>query len=636
MNFRNLIQGGEFGAEEVLGRGTGLQNYIRAPWLFGVSVPADAAADERIESRIVTNKKFFGDLGVTIPDEISAVRGAAFVLDENLVPDASTQNAFLSYTFEDDDILRVAGRYAELSFWYYNAAGGEVYIDVDGTAHYEDGTFRFTATGPLVATQFKTEPGWTKFSRTIRFTDLPPRTDALGAFESVSGQGLGNKVQMLITVGGSPILPLAGSIVITEPSLYLLDDFYVETIFNKSIGATGPTGYTGPRGATGYTGPGNFTGYTGPQGPTGPEGGPTGPTGPTGATGPDGNTGGVGPTGPDRSTLSTDTGTVMMSQEPGMQPFLQAVLDHGIITGFTPTFAATENFENYEDGTLMGNFDRNYGWDGEAANPGAGDVTVGTTVFRGETKKYGQFTSGLSESNTDSALYVRRFAWGNGWTKIRLGILAQIPGGSDLIQVGGDYNTYMGRNLLTIGVCSGVLKGYVDGTLNFCGWQSDSFFGTTGGGDYGQLTQLQGTPSLFKGYHNNGMIIVKENATIVTTSANAGAISPVYIPSNEAPGRRVAIFVDIRRQVEDDTATIEVTSEGGPGESTADLSHDYSSLMFWQQAGLYAEPEYTVNKAPVSIALDEDAGILDSISIGWWNTFGFPLNVYGIAAVKHY
>ena len=75
-------------------------------------------------------------------------------------------------------------------------------------------------------------------------------------------------------------------------------------------GATGPTGSqgaTGPIGATGPTGPQGIQGVTGPTGPTGSQGiqgitGPTGPTGAQGVTGPTGSIGNTGPTGPTGTT----------------------------------------------------------------------------------------------------------------------------------------------------------------------------------------------------------------------------------------------------------------------------------------------------------------------------------------------
>jgi hypothetical protein len=76
-------------------------------------------------------------------------------------------------------------------------------------------------------------------------------------------------------------------------------------------GATGPTGLTGPTGATGPTGLTGFDGATGPTGLTGPTGatGPTGLTGPTGATGPTGLTGPTGATGPTGLTGPAPSGS---------------------------------------------------------------------------------------------------------------------------------------------------------------------------------------------------------------------------------------------------------------------------------------------------------------------------------------
>jgi collagen type VII alpha len=79
------------------------------------------------------------------------------------------------------------------------------------------------------------------------------------------------------------------------------------------VGATGPTGATGPAGATGATGPAGAVGATGATGPQG-DVGATGATGPqgvqgdvgaTGATGPQGDVGATGATGPAGATGAT-------------------------------------------------------------------------------------------------------------------------------------------------------------------------------------------------------------------------------------------------------------------------------------------------------------------------------------------
>jgi hypothetical protein len=285
-NFRNLIQGGEFGAERVLGTDEGANNYTELPWTWEVVSPSPLAVDKRITAQIVTNKKYFGGIGVDLPDQVTGVRGAAFTVGSAYNPNDGLYSAKLKYQFDDDDVIRVSGRYAEISFWYYNAAGGEIYIDFDGTLHYENGDLTFGATGLLGSErgetggiQFKIPPGWSKFSRVIRFNFLPSSEEFLGAFQDVSVP-----CTMTIHVGGDDILPLAGDFIITEPSLFLLDDFFSGAIENKFVtGPTGPTGALGPTGPTGPTGATVFGGPTGPTGPTGFPGdvGATGPTGPT-------------------------------------------------------------------------------------------------------------------------------------------------------------------------------------------------------------------------------------------------------------------------------------------------------------------------------------------------------------------
>lgn len=68
-------------------------------------------------------------------------------------------------------------------------------------------------------------------------------------------------------------------------------------------GATGPAGTTGATGATGASGPSGATGATGPTGA-----GTTGATGATGATGTDGATGATGPTGAGTTGATGATG----------------------------------------------------------------------------------------------------------------------------------------------------------------------------------------------------------------------------------------------------------------------------------------------------------------------------------------
>ncbi len=607
-SLRNLIQGGEFGdAAQVLGDGVGEQNYSLAPWTFSTVVPVDAAADERISCQVVTNRVYFGEKNIAIPDAVSAVRGAAFILGDSFVPDASEHFAELTYTFYADDVLRVAGRYAELSFWTYSGAGGELFINVVGAATYENGSLDFSASGPLTALQFKTQSGWTKFSRTVRFTALPEHDDVLGAFQSIG------TITLVIRFSGAPLLPIAGDLIITQPALDLADDVYQETIFNKFVGPTGPTGPTGPDGVTGPTGPGNFTGYTGPTGPQGQEGGPTGPTGPTGPQGDTGDTGPTGPTGPNRSTL--DTADLILSQAPGMKPMLIATLDHGIITEITPTFAATERFEQYANSTTDG-FDKDYGWDG-ANGPGLLTAVVGgPATFTTGDKKYLDFSGGE---------YLRKFIWGNNWTKIRIGFLASVPFD------GGNIANFR----LAFGLNSGIEHGFSSSScVNWIGYMSRET-------QQLQTWQSQGTPTYYKNLTSRGVTCTKKLTT--TSDETAVGVGLLSIPSSASPNRKGPVFLDITKNG-DGTCTVtmfnvEATAAGSVGTITDTPEH-----WFWECLTDFQTPDLIHGPDRVSsgvvdgfaniITNSEGDGVLDSLSFHY--TADQPIRIYALAAFRLY
>ncbi len=636
-NFRNLIQGGEFGPEQILGDGDGAQAYVVAPWTFNTTIPESSPSDQRISAQIVTNKKYFGERGILIPDPISAVRGAAFILGSGFVEDpslldAATQSASLEYKFEDDDVIRVSGRYAEISFWFYNAFGGEVSIDFAGNATFDTGTVDFNAVSVKAnIVKFKSYPGWTKFSRTIRFNAFPPSEDLLGAFT-----GLSEDCLLFIRIGGAPQLPLAGDLIITQPSLFLLDDFYAETIVNKGVGSTGPTGPagSGSTGPTGYTGAGNFTGYTGPTGPSGPAGGPTGDTGPigptgmpgdtgatgaTGYTGPQGPTGSQGPTGPtgatgpDRSSLDA-TGNILMSQEPGMLPYLAVQLDHGIITGFTPTFAATENFELYTPGQTDG-FDQDYGWSDEAVTGIiAGAIGASAQTFGAESKRYFDMTDGE---------YLRPFYWGNNWTKIRLGVLVSIRRNT----------TDLTNSRFALGINSGVAHGVNDNsTVNWVGYISRASFAL-------QDMQVQGTPSYYKSLSGRG-VAAKKIAT-ATTEATVTTSGLLNFPSSDSPERKGVLYVEITKGPTNFLVKV-INNEDGNGIGS---SFDTSSHWFWKQLSTFETISsqnapnglnaHVLSASPdLSVATSESDGILDTFSFHYIGDSA--LRVYALGAFRLY
>lgn len=363
-------------------------------------------------------------------------------------------------------------------------------------------------------------------------------------------------------------------------------------------GATGARGHIGPTGPTGAAGVDGATGATGPEGAAGA----TGPTGPTGATG---------PTGPDRSDVTV--GDIFIGQEPGMPPYLAVNLDHGIITGFTPTYAATEDFEVYVGGATSG-FSGNHGWSGPAANTITGAVG-GPQTFGSETKKYLDVTTGE---------YLRTFHWGNNWNRIRLGILVQIPStGADVHNV-----------VYALGICSGNTTGiHSPLTPNWVGFASRF--------DLTPITFQEqnalGFPTYFKPLNRGACMTKKLNAvTTATTVSNAGHAD---FPSSQLPARKGALFLEITKGNPNFLLTV-YDQEDGDGFGTG---LDTPSSWFWRAATEYHVPDEVIPprgtgstlsaSVELPIANSETDGILDTFSF-YWTSSDAVLRVYGLCAFR--
>lgn len=388
-------------------------------------------------------------------------------------------------------------------------------------------------------------------------------------------------------------------------------------------GRTGRLGETGATGATGEKGVDGIDGVTGPTGATGATG-PIGATGPAGTTGPVGETG---PTGPDRSLIAV--GDIYLGQEPGLRPSLLVQLDHGIVTGFTPTFAATEDFQDYADGAV-GSLDSNYGWDGAAVVNNYGSADIGTDSFASETsKKYLSLVSKLTTATAGSAVWSRKMAWGNNWTRIRIGISAQIP---RTVAPG----ARLGNTEFTLGVCNGTGFGYTNGTANWFGLIGARIIATEI--DDGQDYQEDGTPSYWHPIDATGILAHKQGSSLIASGPFSQPHFRPSFPSSMLPNRRGVTYIDIIK--------------GSPNYSGHGFNQDYggdlfprdiSSWTYWQQFDSNAPPQstapYTIwdgTAETVTVAADEGAGSFDTLTLSWFNKSGRALRIFGIGVVRLY
>jgi hypothetical protein len=379
-------------------------------------------------------------------------------------------------------------------------------------------------------------------------------------------------------------------------------------------GPTGPQGEDGVRGHFGETGATGETGPTGPVGGTGGvgESGGTGGTGGTGEVGGTGGTGGIGETGatgPDRSTLTQDG--FLMGQEPGMPPLLRVNLDHGVITGFTPTFAATEDFEAYAPGTTD-DFDQNFGWSAGAVTGIITGSVAAAQTFGSENKQGFDMTNGE---------YLRPFYWGNQWTKIRLGVIVSVRYGA-----GNATNTR-----LALGVNSGIVHGVNGATVNWVGYYSNTGFTL-------QDMQLQGTPSYFKNLSSRGYAATKGTTPAETVVTNSGLLN---FPSSDTPERRGVLFVEITKGSPNYSIVV-INNEDGNGQGSA---FDTTSDWFWQKLSGFDDLSsanstqgnnaHVLSKSPaLAVAQTEADGILDTFSFHWVGDQA--LRVYGMGAFRLY
>jgi len=320
-----------------------------------------------------------------------------------------------------------------------------------------------------------------------------------------------------------------------------------------------------------------------------------------------------------------------MGQEPGMRPLLQVNLDHGIITGFTPTIAATEDFEGYAIGNVP-TLDQNYGWDGAANVSNYLTATIGSEDFVSETgKQYLELKSDVGGPQGKSAIWARKMIWGNNWTRIRIGLLCQIP-------VSGFTSPGFNSTLRSLGVCNGPSLGYLDGTANWVGFSSvDVASGLIATGQFMQENG-GGNPTYWQGVSSRGMLAAKQNVTFVSTAAFS-AVGGFIAPSSVSPARRGAIFLDLIKGSPSYTAHEWDQDNGGNL-----CIRDVASETFWKQYDDTYPPQNLTALGAIwcpttetqTLTIDESLGGFDTVSFSWYNVAQRPLRVFGIGVVRLY
>lgn len=376
------------------------------------------------------------------------------------------------------------------------------------------------------------------------------------------------------------------------------------------MGPQGSPGLRGRAGDKGESGPPGETGGTGGTGGTGSPGlGETGATGPTGGTGGTGGIGETGATGPDRSTLDTAAGDLYLCQVPGMRPYMEAVLDHGIITSLTPTFGASEDFEKYANGTTSG-FSKGYGWDGAAAilGLGAANVTTGTRTFQTGDKKY------LALGHNSS--YARKFAWGNDWGKIRIGLLMSVP-----------FTTSITNTTLWFGLGNGIAAEY-DSNPNWIGFSS-AVTGTPT-----QTWQFQSSPSYYKMASVRGSV---QNwiSTAQNSYQDGGGSGNWTIPSEEDPPRKSCVLLEITKGSPNYSLIFNELETG----ISLGLGFDMGLHRFFTNLDAMdnPEPSFFTPTAGYAIAASEGPGDFDSFHFTFRSDNGGRfIHILALGAVRLY
>jgi hypothetical protein len=294
-----------------------------------------------------------------------------------------------------------------------------------------------------------------------------------------------------------------------------------------------------------------------------------------------------------------------------MRPYMEAVLDHGIITSLTPTFGASEDFEKYANGTASG-FSAGYGWNGAAAilGTGAGSITTGTRSFPTGDKKYLELPH--------NAGYARKFSWGSDWTKIRIGLLMAVPGGTSIT-----------GTTLWFGVGNGTANEY-DASPNWIG------FSTSVTGTPTQTWQFQSTPSYFKMASVRGSV---QNyiGGFQTSYQDGGGSGLIDIPSDEDPPRKGAIFLEINKAAS--ATNYGLTLYDVESGVMAGTGFDTGLHRFFANLDDRDKPEtliYTASSG-YSIAASEAAGVFDSFSFSFRSSAGGRvIQIYALGAVRLY
>lgn len=231
------------------------------------------------------------------------------------------------------------------------------------------------------------------------------------------------------------------------------------------------------------------------------------------------------------------------------------------------------------------------------------------------------FITGADKAQTLANMdYVRPFAWGNDWNRIRLGIHYTVtPDGT---------NNLTGC-LFALGVCSGTSNPFNNTATNFVGYRNPQ----TGTGGF-QYNTNSGNPYLNFSTNRGRFTCIQGGSEISSGGVNvaAGAGTCFSKPNNLSVPKRSAIFIEILK------ASPNYSYILWSQETTPLAAQDIFPWRFGQQmtqALGQVDSGLVGTSGTLSAAANESAGDLDCINV-FWNKESFPWQIHCIAAVRYF